>query len=595
MDIEPMDLKAILGKTLTSFIGNALDEFAEEAKQFINNNILEYQVEEYRRNAQSKTIIHRAAPQKLSEFYQPLYIRKMNYWGYNHLSQGRIPTDSTEKLLTEYLKTQLKEQQTLTIFGSAGSGKSTLIKYLFVNCIDTKFKIPIKIELRYLNDYEGSLIDYIKEKVFKTNKIAEHDRIIERLMSSGDFIYFLDGYDEISSAKKPLITKNIDELTKLYNKNYYILTSRHFSMAESLPMFHNYEVCELSNEEINQFIEKQIPKTESEIASKMVYAIGTTNNVAYRSFLSNPLLLSMFILTFQTYSNIPQKISEFYGQVFDTLYSTHDSVSKLAFERERQSGLIKEQFIEVLKLFSFISFFEEKFVFSYLYLTNGLSIVKEKKHIEFEVEKLISDLQIAICILNKEGTEYLFPHRSLQEYFAALYIASLDEKNKQEMYSRMSTGIMSGNSANTNQSRENFYNILSELDSKCITRHIVIPFLERLRNLQVTTNTSYKELINYFYTFQTLYSSFRFILNRNEINALSNNHIKSVLDLDIALYYIPSMAKLTQQQKQYIQLTLVPFFDKYKSEISKVIEYLRNKLDEENRTDKDIIALVNNY
>ena len=79
------------------------------------------------------------------------------------------------------------------------------------------------------------------------------------------------------SAKKAPISKNIDELTKLYNKNYYILTSRPFSMVESLPMFHNYEVCELCDEEINQFINKQIPKTESEIASKMIYAINTTN------------------------------------------------------------------------------------------------------------------------------------------------------------------------------------------------------------------------------------------------------------------------------------------------------------------------------
>lgn len=79
-----------------------------------------------------------------------------------------------------------------------------------------------------------------------------------------------------------------------------------------------------------------------------------------------------------------------------TLYnSTHDSISKLAFERERQSGLIKEQFIEVLKLFSFLSFFKEKFVFSGVYLNEELNYVKEKKHIEFDVDKLISDLQIA--------------------------------------------------------------------------------------------------------------------------------------------------------------------------------------------------------
>lgn len=581
---------SILGKQLLSLTGKVLDEFTEEVKQTVNNKILEYQNEEYKRNAQSKTIIHRAAPQKLSDFYQPLFIRKVNYWGYHQ--QGcdqRISTDSIKKLFSN-LKTQHKELHFITILGSAGSGKSTLIKSLFINCIDSNFKIPIKVELRYLNDYDGTLINYIKEKIFKINKLAENDRIIERLMSSGNFIYFLDGYDEISSAKKASISKNIDELTKLYNKNYYILTSRPFSMVESLPMFHNYEVCELCDEEINQFINKQIPKTESEIASKMIYAINTTNNSAYRSFLSNPLLLSMFILIFQTYSNIPQKLSEFYSQVFDTLYSTHDSISKLAFERERQSGLIKEQFIEVLKLFSFVSFFEEKFVFSSVYLNGKLNFVKEKKHITFDVEKLISDLQTAICILNKEGTEYLFPHRSLQEYFAALYITSLNESNKEQIYSQLLASIL--NKSTEYQHRENFYNILSELDTKHVIRYIIIPFLTEFKNIKFSSDTSYQELTSLFYRLQIFYSSFRYVLDRVDINGISNNHIKSVLEMNIGLLEVRSGAKLNNRQRQNIQLMLVPFFAKYNNEIVKIVELLEYRLNEENKTDHEIIRIV---
>lgn len=57
-----------------------------------------------------------------------------------------------------------------------------------------------EVELRYLNDYTGNLIGFIKEAIFKLNKLATHDRIIERLMSSGDFVFFLDSYNEINSS-----------------------------------------------------------------------------------------------------------------------------------------------------------------------------------------------------------------------------------------------------------------------------------------------------------------------------------------------------------------------------------------------------------
>ena len=227
----------------------------------------------------------------------------------------------------------------------------------------TKYYWGIGLENETYLQFEDPLIvsgEFIQEKIFKLNRLASADKIIERLMKSGDFVFFLDGYDEITSLKKEKLTKEIDDLVKLYNKNYYLLTSRPYTEIDLLPLFHNFEVCELSDEDINQFIAKQIPAWEKELQEKIIEAINSPENSAYKTFLSNPLLLSMFILTFQSYSSIPQKRSAFYSQVFDALFSVHDSMSKLAFVREKQSGLSKEQIIEVLELFSFISYFEQK-------------------------------------------------------------------------------------------------------------------------------------------------------------------------------------------------------------------------------------------
>lgn len=53
---------------LTTLVGN-------EIQQTFSSRLLEYQVEEYKRNFFSKTILHRAEPKALNEFYQPLFIR----------------------------------------------------------------------------------------------------------------------------------------------------------------------------------------------------------------------------------------------------------------------------------------------------------------------------------------------------------------------------------------------------------------------------------------------------------------------------------------------------------------------------------------
>ncbi len=586
MDILALITTALTNKLSTLF-GNLTEEFGEEVKQVIKNNILEYQVEEYNRNSCAKTLLHRVQPKHLKEFYQPLFI--IPYKNRQRKKHKRIPTDSISDLF--------KNKQYITLIGNAGSGKSTIVKYLFLNAIDSGFKIPIKVELRYLNDYPNNITTYIKEKIFKLSKLAFHDRIIERLMNSGDFIFFLDGYDEIITSKKEKVTKELDDLVKIYNKNLYLLTSRPYTEIDLLPLFHNYEVCELSDEEINQFIRKQIPSNEEELCNKIIEAVNNPENTSYKSFLSNPLLLSMFILTFQSYSNIPQKRSEFYSQVFDTLYSTHDSMSKLAFVREKQCGLSKEQIIEVLKLFSFLSYFEEKFIFDGLYLEDKLRLIKsKKKDIVFENNKFIIDLQVGICILNKEGTDFTFPHRSLQEYFAAIYIASLDENNKKIIYKKIMENLTDDKSFR-HTFRDNFHLLLSELDEKNVIRHALIPFFESYINILSNDTTNYEEIISRFVILDQVFGAFCYILKDNDTTQMMN-----YFNEQFRKYHKKAPTKdeteeermktLRSARRLVAENDIKPFLNNYIQTLEQKKEKLEKYLRQKNNTDFEIISLI---
>lgn len=585
-------IATVVGDKLKSLFENLGKEFGEEVKQVINNNILEYQVEEYNRNFSTKTLLHRVQPKNLKDFYQPLFITPCG--------KGRRPIgykDNSKRISTSSISELFNKKQFITLIGNAGSGKSTIVKYLFLNAIDSKFKIPVKVELRYLNDFNGSVIDFIKDRIFKLNKLATHDRIIERLMSSGDFVFFLDGYDEINSTKKEKITKEIDDLVKLYNKNNYLLTSRPYTEIDLLPLFHNFEVCELSDDDINSFIKKQIPTEEKELCDKITEAVNSQENVSYKSFLSNPLLLSMFILTFQSYSSIPQKRSEFYSQVFDALFSVHDSMSKLAFVREKQSGLSKEQIVEILKLFSFLSYFDEQFIFSGLYLEDKFKFIKEKKkNINFDNDKLINDLQVAIGILNKEGTDYTFPHRSLQEYFAAIYIYSLNDANKKIVYQKI-INLFTDKKKFRQTSRDNFHLLLSELDDKNVIKYALIPFFEKFINELNLEEKKYKVIIDNFLSLHSVFEAFSFILKSNETFEANENFSKqfhnyshSVRDLnpgskDWEKKMDAYREKLAFEDINPFLKSFIPKLEKKKQELS---DYLIN----ENNSDSEIVSLI---
>lgn len=563
------------------FIKKGIDIIKDEVIQLANNKIKEYLQTEYARNSKAKTLLHRNEPIELDRFYQPLYLRKT----YNSWDMATNRKTSVDRLNTGKVESLFASNNCITIVGSAGSGKSTLVKYLFINSILQNVKIPIKVELRNLNSYTHDLHSYIRDEIIKFSGISEKDSIINRLMENGSFLFFFDGFDEVLSERKSSIASSIVRMSTKYNKNYYVLTSRPYVNIEMLENFTNYSICELDKDERISFVYRQFDNSEQEIAERIVDTIKSDDMRPYNTFLSNPLLLSMFIITYRTDSNIPQKKSDYYAQVFNALYSLHDTSSKLGFIRERRSGLSKEEFEDVLKKFSLYTFVKQQYIFSHQDISIALREIKEKYDKKYEIEHLLDDLVVSIGVLSQEGLDYTFPHRSMQEYFAALYISSLQDANKIAMYNIfINKAISEAYTFNNIEDYTNFISLLCEIDPLNFKKHFSIPVL-RLAQEKSQQMSDRKLTIHFFVTIMR-YATYinskiesDFYAKHNECSSFFNNYMRAHKKRKSNAVSIGEAAREIISTEH-----LEPFMKSY--DYQGIIDKVKQEIEKEDNTDK---------
>lgn len=480
-----------IGEELVKFFKDPIlaicKDVKEEFLQIFNSGLTDYIDNYYDKFSKTKTFIYRDDRINFYDIFYPVSIK-----------------NSTSKI-TEIkdLKDLFQKKKFITIIGNAGSGKSMLMKHIFLSTVKQYYSIPIFVELRNLNDFNGTLEEYIL-KVLSKNKLSMSQKITEKILSEGNFIFLLDGYDEIFSNTKEKITRDIEDFVDLYNKNTFVITSRPGSNAESLQRFDNFYVENLSDKQIKEFINLQYKNHDNkESIGKIISVIEKNENKDYKDYLSNPLLLSMFIFTFNNYPELPKNKSKFYWNVFETLCTRHDTFTKKgAWQHERKSKLQSEEFEKILKWFSFTSLFNGKYSFDSEFLKSSLSKIKSNLGLEVDVDNLVYDLHVSLSILILDGVNYTFPHKSLQEYFAALLIKELNEDQKKEVYEKKFAELKS----NTTGGNLNFFRLCFENDKVSFSKYVILPNAKKLitsidRTSEISLAKTYLEFFGLTITF----------------------------------------------------------------------------------------------
>lgn len=386
----------------------------------------------------------------------------------------------------------LNRSNRIIIKGSGGSGKSILMRHLFLDCIKKKKYLPVLIELRNLN-HEPCSLDSIIQKTLESFSLSLPQKFIDLAKSKGHFAFFLDGFDEVNHSARENLIKDLQINSKKYTTCPFIVSTRPEDQLNELEEFQPMSIMPLSLDRACQLIRKL--EYDEAVKEKFLKNLREKAFNKQHSFLSNPLLLSIMLLTYGENADIPSKISLFYQRAYEALYHKHDAYK--GYKRSRLTTLDIQDFAKAFSALSLVTYDKSIFKASRQECIAFIDSAKKISELEFNSENYLCDLISSVCLLVEDGLDVAYAHRSFQEYFVASYILHAAPEAQTKLLSRFfRRGVT-----------DNIFILLYEMNQELVEREVIIPTLEYLfssigvdaeveiKNVELYLRSYYSEIV----------------------------------------------------------------------------------------------------
>jgi len=189
----------------------------------------------------------------------------------------------------------------------------------------------------------------------------------------------------------------------------------------------------------------------------------------HRSFIENPLLLTLMFMTYSKFMRIPDKMHEFYHRAFITLAETHDD-TKGNFKRIHKTGLTVTQFGNTFAEFCFYTYADNKYEMAVDELNAYFDKLRTLQRFPIDARSLAVDFTTNLCLLYIEGNMYHFTHRSFQEYFCAEFFS----KQKDSFL------VLLGNFFEHRRDSGTILSMLYDMVPDRVEENIFVPYLDKL-------------------------------------------------------------------------------------------------------------------
>lgn len=519
-----------LAKEMSSFVAEKVSEYYKDItnKELVDSGwaFEDYLYKTRDMYSKSKTILYRDEKKEIKEFFEPPVLYKEE----THLRRKpRSFFISSENLEEIFMRSGHSK---VLITGIGGMGKTILLKHLCVNAIDTGYKIPIFISLRWFNDMEikEEPLERLIYDRLKINGFNLDYKYFKYSLEGNKYVVLFDGYDEISVEKQSVITRKIADFTQQYSDNHFIITSR---PVEQISCWNEYRLLELCPLKLSQ-VENLILKLQFDSIPKKRFIdelkIGLYEE--YRSFVSIPLTLSILFITYVENTTIPEALPEFYEMSFSTLLYRHDKL-KEGYERVLKSKIGRHEFRAIFSTFCFETYFKDAYSFSEQRLIEYISSAVHKCELSIDPYAYKDDLVDVVCMLVRDGREYSFLHRSFQEYFAAYYVSQKPDEQQAQLCSAIInsdlTAAIDKNNHFRNTKGMDFLTMLNQIESQRFESIVLLPILEKLYKLSLECDGDLFEMLYRYFRFKTVhddedsYCEYYYLLNDRHNALISFN------------------------------------------------------------------------
>lgn len=418
----------------------------------------EYFFRSYKKYSVLNTLVFSNSQRLLKDVYIPLTLR---------LSSEKDIKYSIDGFPIAIVSTYKK----VLITDTAGMGKSTMMKRIFLDIIDNSRGIPIMIELRRLSK-EKRLIQELHEQLNSINKGFDEKLLLE-LIREGDFIFILDGYDEIPLADREIVTFDIQSFVSKAGNNQFLLTSRPENALSSFGDFQQFTIQPLKRKEAFELLRKY--DKQGEVSSLLIKKLEGSELNNIEEFLANPLLVSLLFTAFEHKQVIPFKKHIFYRQVYDANFESHDLTKGDSYNRNKYCSLDIDEFHRVLRHLGFSCLKQQKIEYTKDEILNLITAAKRFcSGIDFQSSDFLKDLINTVPLFTQDGIYFRWAHKSLQEYFAAQFIYLDSKEHQKEILQKLIE----------RKNIEKFLNILNlyyDIDYKTFRNTIIYSLLKEFK------------------------------------------------------------------------------------------------------------------